>query len=135
MSFLGWLGLTKGIGKDIAQPIDAISNLYTTDKARLQGEKELTEIEQRPQLAAIDLNKIFAASSNFFNSAYIPLLGWTCGFLILIFYAPQIIIITYVWGMNTIHSGIVTQFPMSPNDLLHLIGLLFGVGMHSLAKK
>jgi hypothetical protein len=131
MGVLNWLG----IGKEIAQPIDAISNLYTTDKAKLQAEKDLIDVEQKPQLAAIDLNKIFATSAIFFNSAWIPLLGWTCGFLILIFYAPQIIICTYVWGTQAIESGIVKQFPMQANDLLHIIGLLFGVGAHSLVKR
>ena len=131
-----WLGdnIAKPI-ESLAKPIDSISNLYTTDKARIEAEKDFQEVVQKPQIAATQLNKIFALSKNFFNSAYIPMLGWTCGFLILIFYAPQIVICTYVWGARAISTGIVAPFPMKADDLLYLIGLLYGVGLHSLAKR
>lgn len=131
MGILSWLGISK----QIAPTIDAVSNLYTTDKARLEAEKDLAEVTQKPQLAQLDINKTYALSSVIFNSGWIPLLGWTCGFLVLIFYAPQIVICTYVWGENAIDTGIVGKFPMSSADLLYLIGLLYGVGLHSLAKK
>jgi hypothetical protein len=131
MSILNWLG----IGKEISQPIEAIGTLYTTDKERIDAETKLKEVTQKPQLATIDLQKIYASSAIFFNSAYIPMLGWTCGLLILIFYAPQILICTYVWGANAIHSGTVDKFPMQSSDLLYLLGLLYGVGAHSIVKK
>ncbi len=71
----------------------------------------------------------------FFDSSHIVLLGWTCGFLILLYYLPQIIIITLVWGANCIRTGIITPFPMKPDDLLNLVYLLITSGVYSLAKK
>ncbi len=127
--------LLSGGGDQLAKPIEAVGNLYTTDKARLEAEKDLAEVTQKPQLAQLDINKVYAQSTSFFNSGWIPVLGWTCGFLVLLYYAPQTIISTYVWGLKAIQTGNVDKFPMSPNDLLYLLGLLYGVGTHSLVKR
>jgi len=61
-------------------------------------------------------------------------LSWALGFLILIYYAPQIIIITYVWGENCIRTHTVTPFPMKADDIIGLIYLLFGFFGYSLGK-
>lgn len=131
MGIANWLGL----GKDLAKPIEAVGNLYTTDKARLESQKDLEEIVQKPILAQLATNAIMASSSHLFNSGWQPMIGWTSGFLVLIYYFPQILIATYVWGGHCISSGIVTPFPMKPDDILNLVYLLFGFGAHSIAKK
>lgn len=131
MGIASWLGL----GGDIAKPIDSVSNLYTTDKARIEAQKDLEEVTQKPALAQLAINQILASSSNLFVSGWQPLTGWTCGFLVLIYYFPQIIIATYVWGISCIDTGIVTSFPLRPDDILNLVYLLFGFGVHSIAKK
>lgn len=130
MGISDWLG----IGKAISQPINAVSNLYTTDKARLEGEQKLEEILQQPTMAQMKINALLAASSNTFTSGWEPLIGWTCGFLVLLYYFPQIVIATMIWGMNCYHTGIVTQFPIKADDILNLIYLLFGFGVHSIVK-
>ena len=82
-----------------------------------------------------DKNVIVDLSKNFFNNGWQNLIGWTSGFLILIYYFPQIIIATYIWGGHCIDTGIVTAFPIRPDDILNLVYLLFGSGAHSIAKK
>lgn len=131
MGIMNWLG----IGADIAKPIDSVSNLYTTDKARIEAETKYEEIAQKPILSQLSNNAIMASSSNLFNSGWQPLTGWTAGFLVLIYYFPQIMIITYVWGTQCIDTGIVTPFPMKPDDILNLVYLLFGFGGYSLARR
>ena len=42
MGLLQWIGL----GSEIAKPIDAVSNFYTTDKARIEAETKLEEVIQ-----------------------------------------------------------------------------------------
>jgi hypothetical protein len=79
--------------------------------------------------------KFSQAVGQIFRNGYIPLIGWTCGFLILAYYLPQIMIITYVWGKNCIASGLVSQFPMKPDDLMNLVYLLITSGVYSIAKK
>lgn len=130
MGIMNWLGF----GKDLAEPINAVSNLYTTDKERLEGEQKLQETLQKPQLAQIENNKILAMSSVLFNSGWQPLIGWTAGFLILLYYAPQMMIIIWVWGKACLSSGNISPFPMKPDDILNLVYLLFGFGSYSLVK-
>ncbi len=124
MGLMNWLGM----GKDIAEPIRAVGDLYTTDKARIEAQEKLEATQQKPQLAQLENNRLLVISGKFFNSGWLALLGWTCGLLILLYYAPQIIIITYVWGRQCIESGVATPFPMKSDEILYLVYLLFGVG-------
>lgn len=131
MGILNWLGM----GKDLAEPINAVGNLYTTDKARIEAETKLQEVVQKPILSQMANNAIMAASSNFFNSGWQAMMGWTAGFLILLYYAPQILITDYVWARSCIQTGAVMPFPMKPDDLLNLVGLMFGMGGLTILKK
>lgn len=131
MGIMKWLG----IGKEIAEPIEAVSKLYTTDKERLDAEAKLEEIVQKPVLAQLNTNAIMAAAQSIFVSGWQPLIAWTAGFLVLIYYCPQIIITTWVWGKACFLSGVVSPFPMKPDDILNLIYLLFGFGTYSLVKR
>jgi hypothetical protein len=132
MRLASWLGISAM--SDLSDPIKAVGDLYTTDKARLDGEAKLQEEVNKPILSQISVNAILAASNQLFVSGWIPCLGWTAGFLILLYYAPQIIIITVVWGFDCIDTGVITQFPMRPDDILNLVYLLLGFGVHSVLK-
>ena len=131
MNIFGWMG----IGKDIAQTVDAVGNLYTTDKARLDGEAKLADALQQPAVQQIQNNRIMAMSQCFFAAGWQSLIGWTAGFLVLLFYGPQIIIATYVWGKVCLQTGTVNQFPIRPDDILNLIWLLFGFGGYHLVNQ
>lgn len=131
MGIINWLG----IGKDIAEPINAVGNLYTTDKERLEADAKLEEIEQKPVLAQLNNNAISAASFHFFNSGWQPMIGWASGFLVLLYYAPQIVITTYLWAHLSFEMQMVLPFPMKPDEILNLVYLLFGFGMHSILRQ
>jgi hypothetical protein len=124
-----------GIGETIAKPIEAVGNLYTTDKARIEAQTKYEEVIQKPVIAQLEVNKTLALSPEFFNSGWQPLIGWTAGFLILMFYAPQIAITTYVWAKACLASGVVSPYPMKPDEILNLVWLLFGFGGYSLIKR
>jgi len=129
------IGNWLGFGKDIAEPIKAVGDLYTTDKARIEAQTKYEEIAQKPILTQLANNAIMASSSSLFNSGWQPLIGWTAGFLVLAYYFPQILIITYVWGHNCVNTGVVSPFPMKADDILNLVYLLFGFGTYSLARR
>lgn len=131
MGIANWLGF----GKDLSEPIKAVGDLYTTDKARIEAETKYEEVVQKPILSQLSNNAIMAASSNIFNSGWQPLIGWTSGFLILLYYAPQIILTTYLWYHQCLAQDKILPFPMSPSDILNLVGLVFGFGGLSLFKK
>jgi len=132
MGIKDWLGLSS---ESIAKPIKALGDLYTTDKARIESETKYEEVVQKPTLAQIGVNAVLATSASIYNSGWQPLIGWTAGFLILLYYAPQLIVIIVVWGCNCIDSGVITPFPMKPDKILSLVWLLFGFGGYSLIKR
>lgn len=138
MGIKDWLG----IGTQIAKPIEAVGNLYTTDKARIEAEAKLKEAEaklkeisQRPMLAQIDMNKILASSSNIFNSGGLALICWTAGFLLLLYYFPQILVATYVWGKASIATSKCAPFPIKADDIMNLVYVIYGYGVHNLIGK
>lgn len=134
MGMADWFGLGSAI-KSSADPIKALGDLYTTDKARIEADTKLQEVIQKPQLAQMEINRLLAISKYFFHSGWMPMLGWTSGFLIMIYYFPQIMIATYVWGNNCLDTGIVKPFPMKPDDILNLVYLLCLGGAHNLINK
>lgn len=130
MGLLGWLSMSSP--KDLAAPIEAVSDLYTTDKARINAQTGLIAEVDKAIIAQTGVNAIMAQSTSFFVSGWQPMIGWTSGFLVLIYYAPQLIIINYLWAKACLLTGEIKPFPMSPTDILNLIYLLFGFATHSL---
>lgn len=135
MGIKDWLG----IGSEIAKPIEAVGDLYTTDKARLEAtaklteaQTKLTEVSQKPQLAFLEVDRILSMSSDFFKSSYIPMAGWTAGFLLLVYYLPQLVVMHYVWAKASIEAGRCSPFPMKPDDLLQLVYIMCAGGVHSI---
>jgi len=128
MGLFNWLG-------GVEAPIKAVGDLYTTDKARLEGETKLTQAESSARMAQLENNRLMVLSGKVFTGGWIALLGWTCGFLVLLFYAPQIIVLTYIWAKICLQNGYVMAFPMQPDDILNLIYLLFGTGVLTTIKR
>lgn len=131
MGILNWLG----IGKDIAEPINAVSNLYTTDKARLEAEANLTDMLSKIPLEQLHVNKELLKTGRFFDSGWQPLLGWTSGFLVLLYWGPQLVVANYIWIMECVDKMNVLPFPVKPDDIMNLVWLLFGFGGYSLIKQ
>lgn len=124
-----------GIGKDIAEPIRAVGDLYTTDKSRIEAEKEYEAVTQQRGLAQLDNNKIMAMSGRFFEAAWQPLCGWTAGFCVALYYIPQLMVADVIWTMNCIDQNRVIPFPIDSGDIINLVYLLFGFGTYHLVKK
>jgi hypothetical protein len=131
MGILKWIGL----GSELTKPIEAVSNLYTTDKAKIEAETKLEEVLQKPRLLQLENNKIMAMSSALFQAGWQPLIGWTSGFCIALYYIPQLLIINYEWSYNVLLTHDITPFPIDPTDILNLIYLLFGFGTYHIVKK
>ncbi len=131
MGIMQWLG----IGDEVAKPIEAVSKLYTTDKERLEMEAKLTEVAQKPQLAQLENNRLLVLTGKLFNSGWQPLIGWTSGACVFMYWVPQLCVANYVWASHCLASGIVAPFPIAPDDIYNLVWLLFGFGGYSLLKK
>ena len=128
---MSWIGL----GADIAKPIDAVSNLYTTDKARIAAETSYEAVTQKRGLAQLENNRLMAIAGNLFESSWQPLIGYTAGFCVALYYVPQLIVANVIWAQECIDTGHVIPFPIDPSDILNLVYLLFGFGTYHLVKK
>ena len=131
---MGLLSLI-GLGNELAKPIEAVSNLYTTDKARIWADTAQEEVEQQRGLAQLRNDGIMAASANFFTEAWQPMIAWTAGLCLALYYIPQLIVINLVWSLHVLESGHIHTFPINPDDLIHLVYMLFGFGGYNIAKK
>ena len=63
-------------------------------KQELRLKTKYEEIAQKPLLAQISNNAIMSVAHSLFVSGWQPMIGWTAGFLVLLYYAPQLIITT-----------------------------------------
>lgn len=131
MGLLNWLG----VAKDIAEPIKAVGDLYTTDKARLEAQGKFEEIQQKPQLAQLENNRLLILTGKVFNSAWAPLIGWTSGACVFLYWVPQLLVANYIWTVQCFTEGVVMPFPIKPDDIYNLVWLLFGFGGYSLIRK
>jgi len=128
---MSWIGL----GGELAKPIQAASELYTTDKARIVAETGLETAQQQRGLKQLDNNRIMALASNMFQSGWQPLIGWTAGFCVALYYIPQLVVVNLEWSLQVLESHEITPFPIDPTDILNLVYLLFGFGTYHLVKK
>lgn len=121
-------------GKIISETVKAVGDLYTTDKARIEAETNFESVMQQSVIGQQEINKTLAASLYFFNSGWQPLVGWSAGFLILLYWAPQLIVANWIWMNNALALGQVDTFPIKPDDIMNLVWLVFGFGGYSLIK-
>jgi hypothetical protein len=122
MGLLNWLGITK----DIPDTINAISNLYTTDKEKLEGEQKLEETQQKPDLQQLEINKILASSGNLYLNGWQPLLGWTCGACVALYWIPQVTLGAYIWIKLSLAQNKILPFPIDITEMLKLLALVLG---------
>jgi hypothetical protein len=72
---------------------------------------------------------------NGFESLWQPLLGWTAGFCVALYYIPQLVVVNLEWSLQVLETHEITPFPIDPGDIMNLVYLLFGFGTYHLAKK
>ena len=74
---------TKLFTSAAVEPIAAIGNvvddLFTSDDERLSHEEVKLRLNQRPQLAQAEINKVQAGSRSVFVAGARPFLMWVCG--------------------------------------------------------
>lgn len=131
---MGLLSLI-GLGSELAKPIEAVSNLYTTDKARIFADTAYQAIDQQRGLTQLENDGIMARASSVFEFGWQPMIGYTAGFCLALYYIPQLIVVNLEWSLYVLETGRIIPFPIDPSDLLHLVYLLFGFGGYSIAKK
>lgn len=63
-----------------------------------------------------------------FDSKWRPLIGWTCGACIALYYIPQILIADYLWIKLSVQKNDILPFPIKSDDILNLVYILLSWG-------
>jgi len=131
MDLLGIGSIIEGVGK-------VAGDLVTTDKERLQMaledrklDLEQARIDQATDLAQVEVNKVEAASSNFFVAGWRPAVGWV-GVLGLFYQFLGYPLLQWVWsfgqGMDWIPNGLNPPPDLQTDQLMTLLAGLLGFG-------
>jgi hypothetical protein len=131
MDLLGIGSIIEGVGK-------VAGDLITTDKERLQMaledrklDLEQARIDQATDLAQVEVNKVEAASSNFFVAGWRPAVGWV-GVLGLFYQFLGYPFLQWVWsfgqGMDWIPKGLNPPPDLQTDQLMTLLAGLLGFG-------
>ena len=127
-----------GIGSIISTVGKIAGDLYTTDKERLELALREKEIDQRTDLAQLEVNKTEAAHSSMFVAGWRPAIGWlgaaALGYQFLLY--PMLI---WIWSLAQAKGVIPTELkppPVLEADALWVIlsGILGIAGMRSYEK-
>ena len=128
-----WLG----IGKEIADPIDAIGDAFdkvlTSDDERLQGEAVLMKLRQKPALVQASINKMEAQHRSVFVAGWRPAVGWVC-VSVLAFNYIGVYLMEFAVSFMDAAPKVPERFDMSELWPV-LLGMLGIGGMRSFDKK
>lgn len=119
---------------DPAQQAEAQAKLQKLaqegDLARIQAEVQLL-------LGQMEINKIDAASSNWFQSGWRPSIGWVGSLSLALMYIPKALVMTYIWtyqsitilaGWDGVSALAVPAFPdLGVSDIIGLLMSMLGV--------
>ena len=134
MNFLGIGTVTESVGK-------IASALVTTDKERLELGLRQKEIDQRTDLAQMEINKQEAAHASLFVAGWRPAVGWVgvaaLGYQFLVY--P---LLTWVWvwawgqGMGWVPAGLAPPPVLEADQLWVVLSGILGIaGMRTYEKK
>lgn len=131
MNFLGIGSIIESVGK-------VAGDLVTTEKERRELDLREKEIDQRTELAQIEVNKVEAAHASVFVSGWRPAVGWV-GVAALAYQFLLYPLLTWVWAwtqaVGALPAGMQPP-PVLEADALWVIlsGVLGIAGMRSFEK-
>jgi hypothetical protein len=131
MNLIGIGSIIEGVGK-------VADSLITTDKERAEmalEERKLDleekKIDQATDLAQVEVNKIEAASTNWFVSSWRPAVGWV-GVLGLAYQFLGYPLMQWLWafgqGYDIIPKGLAPPPDLQVEQLMTLLAGLLGFG-------
>lgn len=111
-------GIVEGVGK-------IIDDLHTSDKERMDAELREKELDQRPVLAQIEVNKTEAQHQSVFVSGWRPFIGWVCGCGFVYQYVVRPLL---PWALTVAGIHDVPALPALDGSLMELTVGMLGLG-------
>lgn len=125
-----------GIGSIIESVGKVAGDLITTDKEKRELDLREKEIDQKIDLAQIDLNKTEAATGSLFIAGWRPAIGWTCAIALFCYYVPYVLAATVLWVWQVIQTGQLLSRPdLGIADLIGLVMAMLGMSTLRTAEK
>jgi hypothetical protein len=140
MGFLSAIGLGKQVGETIAEPIDAIGNvfdkLFTSDEERAAGQLVLKKLRQRPMELQNEINKLEAQHRSIYVAGWRPFIGWVCGMSLAFYYLPQFLMASILWTRMCWAKSELLAYPVTEiSGLMELVIALLGLAAYRTAEK
>jgi hypothetical protein len=124
--------IDKLIGGQVAQPIEAIGNvfdkIFTSDEEKLQAEAVLARIKQHPALVQTEINKLEAQHRSLFVAGWRPSIGWVCSMGLFLYYIPQYALASIIWLKLSWAASELVAYPATPDALMELVIAMLGMG-------
>lgn len=129
MNFLGIGSVIESVGK-------VADDLITTEKEKRELDLRERELDQRLDLAQIEVNKVEATSASLFTSGWRPAIGWTCAIALFSYYVPYVLAATALWVIQVVQTGQLQPRPdLGIADLLGLVFAMLGMSTLRTAEK
>lgn len=113
----------------ISSPISAVGkildDLFTSDDEKLNKQEIMARINQAPQIAQTEINKIEAQHRSIFVSGWRPFIGWVCGLNLLYLVCIRDWI---VWFIAVLDLDISVPPPVGVEMTNELVFALLGLG-------
>lgn len=118
----------SGVSSAVGSIGNALDNLFTSDEERLEAKRLMKLIEQRPQSAQWEINKIEAQHKSWFVAGWRPAIGWVCALSLASYYIPQFVLGSILWAMQCWHTRTISPYPLDIQGLMGLVTSLLGMG-------
>ena len=126
-TILAKVGLA-GVTETVKAGGTVLDNLFTSDEERLEAQRLLAEIEQRPQAAQWQTNIAEAQHRSVFVAGWRPAIGWVCAISLGSYYIPQYVMGSWLWASQCYHAGKIVAYPLEIGGLTQLVLALLGMG-------
>lgn len=121
MNFLGLGSVIESVGK-------VADDLITTEKEKRELDLREKELDQRLDLAQLEVNKSEASTGSLFIGGWRPAIGWTCAIALFSYYVPYVLAATILWVVQVIQTGqLVSRPDLGIADLMGLVFTMLGM--------
>lgn len=137
-SFLAKEG-TRAAAENVATVASGAGDLALKVRSAITGEEPpdvkvariqaMLDASSKMDAAVNEVNKIEAASTNWFVAGWRPAIGWICAISLGAYYIPRFILGMTLWTIFSIQGGALQPLPdMGITDVLGLVISILGVG-------
>lgn len=117
--------LIKAISTPTTAVVNILYNLFMSEDEKLSRAEINARIQQQPQLAQIEINKIEAQHRSLFVAGWRPFIGWVCGINLAYLVCIRDLL---AWMTTVFHLDVPVPPPVGADMTVELVVVLLGLG-------